>query len=452
MEVYTLDNLLRRETVVDRFESIIWTERFSAYGDFELVLNSTLENRRLFVTGTRLALNESYRVMTVETIEDKTDSEGRNMLTLKGRSLEMIMEDRVAKKHLNDLGVEAKWGITGTVYAITMAIFRTMCTTYGTEYLDPADPIPFYVQGTIFPADTNPMPSEAITVWIEPDTVYKVIKDLCDIYDLGFRLYRNFDTSQLRFDIYAGSNRTTTQTTFPAVVFSPDLDNLQNTSELTTMEMYKNVAYVFTEQGFAVVYPEEVDPTTAGFERRVLLVKPTDITVVVPDTVEETAAKAKQTTASNLESNITPTSTAGEKLAATNARSAANVAQAAADLSMAAAERIAVEPQLRRRGLEELAKCRRYSAFDGEINQNSDYKYGLNYNLGDMVEMRNVDGVTNKMQVTEQIFVSDKEGDRSYPTLAINQFIEPGSWIAWKYNQFWVDLENNPEETWAVQE
>jgi hypothetical protein len=100
-----------------------------------------------------------------------------------------------------------------------------------------------------------------------------------------------------------------------------------------------------------------------------------------------------------------------------------------------------------RRGLDELSKNRQYSAFDGELNQNSAYKYGLHYNLGDLIEMRNVDGLTNKMQVTEQIFVSDKEGERSYPTLAINQFIEPGSWLAWDYNQVWEDL--GPTEYWA---
>lgn len=399
MEVYTLDSLLRRDQVVDKFESLIWTERFSSKGDFELTLHSTVASRALFKAGTRLALNESYRVMTVDTIEDKVDVEGRALLTIKGPSLEDILEDRVAKKTLSDLTVEPKWGITGTPGAITEAVFRTMCTIYGTEYLDLADVIPFYVQGTIFPADTIPLPSDPITVWLEPDTVYNVIKDICDLYDLGFRLVRNFDTSQLYFNIYAGSDRTTSQTGLAPVVFAPNLDNLQNTTELTSTATYKNVAYVFSPVGFEIVFPQGVDPAVEGFERHVLLVKADDIDA------ELTGGNAATATAMMIQ-----------------------------------------------RGNEELSKNRRLAAFDGELNQNgSNYKYDIDYRLGDLVEMRNVDGVTNKMQVTEQIFVSDVEGDRSYPTLSINQFITPGSWIAWDYNQVWFDLDLDTTETWAIQ-
>jgi hypothetical protein len=48
MEVFILDSLLRRSQVVDKFESLIWTERFSEIGDFELDLKSTLEARGQF--------------------------------------------------------------------------------------------------------------------------------------------------------------------------------------------------------------------------------------------------------------------------------------------------------------------------------------------------------------------------------------------------------------------
>ena len=65
--------------------------------------------------------------------------------------------------------------------------------------------------------------------------------------------------------------------------------------------------------------------------------------------------------------------------------------------------------------------------------------------------MRNDDGVTNQMQVTEQIFVDDKEGTRSYPTLTINTFIMPGTWSAWDFNKVWLDYDPSPE-TWADQD
>lgn len=390
MEVYILDSLWRREQVVDRFESLIWTERFKAFGDFELKLHSTLENRNRFVTGTRLAMNESHRVMTVETVEDKTDTEGRTVLTVKGRSLEKILEDRAARPSSADLTTLPKWVLTGKPVDLAKKIFHDICVT---GVISTSDIIPSVIEGRgMYAEDTIAEPSATITYEIEPNSVYAAIAQLSDLYDFGFRLVRNYDTSQLYFDVYTGSDRTSSQSTLPAVIFSPNLDNMQNTTELTTIALYKNVAMVISPVGTVIVYPDDVDPALAtGWDRNVLWVKADDIT-------DPATAVAKMT-------------------------------------------------QL---GKEELSKHRRFSAFDGELTQGSIYKYGRDYNLGDLVEMQNVDGAMNIMQVVEQIFVSDREGERSYPTLAINKFITPGSWSAWDYNQMWLDLDLSPE-TWADQ-
>jgi hypothetical protein len=381
MEVYILDSLYRRVDVIDRFESLIWTERFSAYGDFELIVHSTFQNRQRFAPGVRLVITESYRVMTVETVEDTTDSDGRQLLKLKGPSFEEVLEDRVARNVLSDLTADPKWILEGTPTEIARQIFHDICVDGD---LDPGDVIPMVSEGSeIFPDDTIGEPPDEITYEIEPMTVYTAIKQLLDLYDAGFRLVRNLDTGQLYFDVYMGIDRTTAQTSYPAVVFSPDLENLQNTTELTTIALYKNVAYVFSPVGHEIVYPLDIDPEVEGFERKVLLVMANDITDVDPGDASD---------------------------------------------------------KMIQRGIEELSKHRRFSAFDGEISQNSQYKYGTHYNLGDLVELRNSDGFTNTMQVTEQIFVSDKEGERSYPTLTINQFILPGTWLAWDFNQVWEDV------------
>jgi hypothetical protein len=382
MDVYILDELYRRTgTVIDRFESMIWTERFSSYGDFELIVHSTFDTRTRLVPGVRLAINESYRVMTIETVEDTTDADGRQLLKVKGPSLEEILEDRVAMGVLGDLTTNPKWIITDAPADIARTIFHEICID-GT--LDLGDIIPSVTEGSsIFPEDTIGEPTDEVTYEIEPQTVYTAIKNIADLYDFGFRLVRNLDTSQLYFDVYMGCDRTTQQSTLPAVVFSPELDNLQNTTQLTTTALYKNVAYVVSPVGAEVVYPLDIDPEIEGFERHVLLVVANDITDVDPGDATD---------------------------------------------------------KMIQRGLEALSRQRKFSAFDGEINQNSQYKYGTHYNLGDLVELRNTDGHTNVMQVTEQIFVSDKEGERTYPTLQINEFITPGSWLAWDYNQVWEDL------------
>ena len=96
------------------------------------------------------------------------------------------------------------------------------------------------------------------------------------------------------------------------------------------------------------------------------------------------------------------------------------------------------------RGREELAKHQRVEIFDGEITQYSQYKYGQDYGLGDIVELQDGEGNSNEMMVTEQIFVSDEQGERSYPTLQLYRYIQSGSWLGWNQTVQWASL--GPEE------
>lgn len=390
MELYILNASYQRIDVVDDFQSLVWTERFSAYGNFELVVHSNLENRTRFKEGVRLAISDSYRVMTVETIDDGTDSEGRMILKLTGRSLEEILDERLARGTFGDLTTTPKWVLTGTPSVIVQKIFHDICVT---GILDPGDIIPEIIEASIFPPDTVPLPTDSVTIELEPMTVYKAIKEISDLFHLGFRIVRNLDTGDLYFDIYTGSDRTPHQSALPAVVFSPDLDNLQNTTELTSIATYRNVAYVLTPVGSKIVYAFDVDPATVGFSRKVLIVKADDIKDTDP---------------------------------------------------------VVAEAKMVQKGTEELAKNRRFAAFDGELNQDSQYKYGRDYNLGDIVQLRNNSGIATDMQVTEQIFVSDSEGERSYPTLSINRFITPGSWLSVPNDQVWKD-RGGTTDVWSTQ-
>lgn len=381
MEIYTLDPLLRRQYVLDRFISLIWTERFSTYGDFEFHIWSTTDTRTRLTADTLLAMSDSNYVMRIESVEDDVDAQGERLLTVKGRSLEAILLDRVAKESLVDLTTSPQWTITDTPANIARKVFHDICVT---GILNAGDVIPSVVEGTFVSASTIPEPSTPVTISITPTTVYDVISNtICATWDLGMRMLRKDSTGQIYFDIYTGSDRTTAQTALTPVVFSPELDNLQNTKELTTIDQAKNVAYVFSTAGFQMVYPSGVDPAVQGLERRVLVVDASDITT---------------STTTNVPAALT------------------------------------------QRGYEALAAARTYKGFDGEISQNSQYVYGRDYNLGDLVEMRNTDGVVNNMQVTEHIFVSDGQGERSYPTLALNAFINTGSWLAWANNKHWADL------------
>lgn len=384
MEVYILDDFLRRTAVVDLYESLIWTDRYADKGDFELVVPSLNQHRRLLVPGTQLALTDSDRVMTIETADIKTDQEGRTLLTATGVSLEQMLEDRIATDGVSWMTEGGKWVVSGTPGNVCREIFKRICID---GMLNIGDIIPFIQQGVYYPAGSIPETAQTFAFEIPMGTLYKAVKDICDMYDLGFRLVRAGDTSKLHFEIYTGDDRTTQQSVRTPVIFSPDLDNLQNVSEMQTISGTKNIAYVFGKTTSLIVYGNDATSDTAGFDRRVLHVDASDIDEINP-TIRDAL--------------------------------------------------------MNQRGTEALAGHRPLSAFDGEINQYSKYKYMRDYRLGDLIEMRNSDGATNHMRVTEQIFVSDIQGDRSYPTLMFNRLITPGSWDSWG-NETW---DGGGEETW----
>lgn len=412
MEVYALDSLFRRIEVVDRFESLIWTERWSDIGEFELHLQSTRGNRLLFKTGTRLAITESKRVMTVETAESASDSEGRQMLKVKGRSLEAILDERPAIGTSSGTNPVSEWTLQDYPEWVARVMFHTIMT--GSLHADDAisqlywDP-PGHPDGpsagtpgtdNLYPPDSIPESNFEIIWRQKPKSLYAAIKEIADIYDFGFRFYRNGDTGQLFFNVYTGNNRTLQQEVLTPVVFSQDLQNLMDTTEFDTMEKTKNVAYVMWEHPDThvvyreIVYAPEFNPDDMiGLERHVIYVSGE-----VPDDDKGSASL--------------------------------------------------ISAALIRQGLDELAQHRAFRGFDGEISQYTQYKYDQDYFLGDMVVMQDSNGLRNNMRVTEQIFVSDRDGDRSYPTLSFRTFIQPGSWEDFGFRA-WEDM--GATEYWADQ-
>lgn len=373
MDLVLLDELLRPKTQIEGYISLIWTERYNEYGDFELEVTDTNPAASLLSRGALLALASSSRVMVVNTVERTLGDDDSVKIKFSGTSLEALLEDRPAARNWSN-ATGLVWTFTDKLpHNIMVELFNTVCRT---PALDPADKFPFLATGSITPAGTLAFPSDPLTITLEAGTLYSHLKTLAQRFNLGFRVVRRNNVAAqatLYFEVYVGDDRTGNQAARNAVIFAPNLENLLNTSQLTSEAGSKNIAYVFTKNGAGIVYDTGVSPTISGIERRVLLVNATDI----------------ESTGTTM------------------------------DLA------------IQRRGLAELAKYRTIHAFDGEIPQNGAYVYGVDYNLGDLVELRDETGYSSEMLVTEQIFVEDGEGERSYPTLVMSTVVNPGSWLAW---------------------
>jgi hypothetical protein len=406
MEIYILDKLLRPIDVVDEFISVIWTERFDVKGDFELVTLSTFANRKRFVEYAILSCTESDRLMIVDKVEETTDADEGNVLKIKGFDAISILEARMALGYYPLEPEEEQWtSVWQFQYPpadLMRVMFNEICRN---GRISENDIIPFLAEPeeSLYPESTIPEMTENID-WIQkPDKLYNAITDVGKIYDLGIRLYKDPNLSKLYFEVYAGSDRTTAQTTLPPVIFSPDMGNLQNTTEFSDVSQEFNVVQVFFtykdefENDRALsfeVTPDGSDPWLGGFDRKVKLLVVTQL----PEDID-----------SELE----------------------------------------IEGYLMQLGKEELQKSRPVGVFDGEANKNDGYTYGVDYFLGDLVEVRSSTGGTGYMRVVEQIFVQDQEGERSFPTLITKEFVNPGTWAAWKYDVEWSAMGS--EEYWANQ-
>lgn len=387
LEWYTLDDSLRRDAVIEDFESFIWTERYQDAGDFQVVIKSTYQTRQLLQPETFITRRGSTYVAKIDTVTDEIADDGTHNLTATGSFLEALLKDRVGMPVITDTTTVPNWVITDTPGNVIRYMFEQVCVAC---ILSGNDTIPFYHSGTLLPAGSIPEPSDIITVTAAPDTLFNTIQKIAQTYFLGFRFVKNGDEGEIYFEVYTGNDLTSDQTTLSPVIFDPNMDNLSNTSLLTSTALVKTVAYVYAQNGSAVVYSPTADPDASGAQRRVLLVN------------------------------------------------SSNTGDAGPDLDAA----------LEQEGLLALTPQREIYTFDGELPQTVPYVYGVDYNLGDLVEARDADGFGNQMLVTEQIFSSDNTGEKQYPTLVVTQTITPGSWIAFDPSIHWGD--EDPSVTWAT--
>lgn len=467
MELYTLDGQLRRTELVEAYESFIWAERYRAVGDLNIVLPSTQQNRNLLATGTLLGLSESDRVMRVETIEDKEAEDGSKKLYVTCAEFSKILYDRVAQTATPGVA-PGTWKATGMPSDIVRELFDYVCRD---GLSDPTDMFPLLTTGSLYDPGTLPEDTATYTLEREHGPLFDAMNEILGIWNLGMRIYKGQDDGTLYFDVYTGDDRTTSQTTFPAVIFSPDLDSLQSITELTTNANSKNVAHVQGKYGTVMAYQDGATYTTTGISKRVLFVKADDIDYAERTYTLNTLHEAAINKLADITTVLDDGKVALQKLidykrldpgepAIISAYRAAALtatlinstesgyitAAVAQSTGVEAAETAQYNSDLAQKGSEELAKYRSYSAFDGEITQLSPYKYRTHYFMGDLVEMRTDTGVANQMLVTEQIFASDESGEKAYPTLAIDLFVQPGTWLAWENTQVWEDAPG----TWAT--
>ena len=230
MDIWVLDKTLEANDIVDTFNSLIWTDRYDEYGDFEIYTSVTDQALSLLQMDYYLQSRSSEHVMIIEEVLIDTDPENGNSVTITGRSLESLLSRRIV------------WTQTLLDGSVQDCIKKLL----DENVISPKDvnrKIPNFVfETSAEKAVTEPK----ITAQFTGDNLYDVISEICRLTGLGFKVTLN-DKKQFVFKLYAGADRTYAQTENPYVVFSPKFENIANSNYLESKKEYKNVALVAGE-------------------------------------------------------------------------------------------------------------------------------------------------------------------------------------------------------------
>lgn len=417
--------------IIEDYESLVWTERFQDVGDFELTLPLNQNNVELLKPGRWLEIAPSMRIMVVEIQRMYRDSDGSTKLKVEGKSLENHMAKTILGMGSKTSGIKKpgryrlytqgdEYTYTSTTsnyrikhllddlteYAYGLSLATSHDMTEGMAFLNLIPSRDRYPTDTsIWKPDTIPQPPIKPSYTTPNAPLLDAVLKLCRAYGVGFRWGLDRDENQIHYNYYTGQDLFDPINPNKGVVFDVDGGNWIPEEDLYDYTDVYNVistvgrdiagvsgagSRIVYERSSWTVYPMPEDTDTRGFEVKALY---------VPLTSEEKAGEG------NFEIHET------------------------------LAEQVYNEH-----------KPVRMST--GHVPPTHKYEYDVDYSLGDLVAAETLSGSLEAFRVTEQIFISDKDGVKAYPTLTLEESLIPGVWASERYDVSWGQF---PAETWAQQ-
>lgn len=358
---------------IDTFESLIWTERYNGFGNFEfytpinqkiLKMINSIQDKMGSDNDCYVWLKESNSAMIIEGLEITTDSEKGTHLIMSGRGLESILERRI---------------IWDRVYISTAnSIQQGVKIIVGRNIIQP-NLVDRKINNFIFKESTNPhMLSNLLqNIIYQGDNLYDAVLGICDSYQMGFDVSLDLDNNFV-FSLTYGEDRSYGQEKNPYVVFSPKYENIMNSDYLESLKTLKNVAEVAGEERYKT--DDGSSSENLGYRYRITV-----------GNVSGIKRRELFVDARDIQSEID-----GTKLSDSE-----------------------YESLLIQRGYEKLSENIHTKAYTGEIESKKMYVYGKDYFLGDIVQIVNEYGMESRVRVSEIVRVQDANGYSMYPTFQV---------------------------------
>lgn len=356
--VYVLDQNFNLQGIIDEYVSIIWRPAYYDIGDFEIYLGATDK-------AISLLRENRYVVRSSDISVENNVVTYKKVMIIKNLQLITDVENgdfycvtgRELKFITHQRIVWKQTNLTGTAENA----IRKLVNENAIQTTDPNRVIPNLMLGS------SAGLTDAINKQVTGEHLDKVITEICSTYNYGWEIF--ISNNKLVLIVYQGVDRSYGQTERPYVVFSDDFENLYNTDYQLSTEEYANTALIGGEgEGLKRIYTT-VNNHNSGLQRY------------------ETFTDARDVSQNKDSEEPIDTQTYLKLLA--------------------------------ERGREDLASLSHTEGFSGEVLSNVAFKYGEDFDMGDIVSVINKYGIQKNVRVLSAIESEDEAGVKLLPQFNI---------------------------------
>lgn len=360
MVYYILNRDFDMVEMIELYSSMIWTNRFWDVGDFELYLPATPKTVTLFTEAIQngwyiVGEQDTKHAMIAQKLELETSRVDGNYISVKGYDLKYILNRRIVWDYKN-IGGEIEKELIRLVTA---------------NAINPTNPDRILPRLEI--SDDRSGVDKIVGAGLFGENLAVAIKNLCKVYGCGWDIELDLANKQMLFKVLNSEDKS------DYILFSNEMDNLLTSKYIVDRTDPKNIAYINSKM------------TRYNEEKREY--EPFDFSQIVTLSTTEGVPKNYDRYELYVENN----------------NSYDNEQYSISQYGQI----------MREDAKKELRNAYVRDEISGEVVSNITYQFGIDYNIGDIVSVRNEYGNEFKARVTEVIISRAKNKDTMIPSFAI---------------------------------
>ena len=243
-DVLVYDDNWELQTVVDNYESLVWTDKAKESGDFELYMYYDPYLWKMIKLGMFLRIADSEHTMMVDKRELKDTFEDTPRMIFTGNSMEHILSRRVVCKQID---------VTAPPGDIVNKLLDENCIDgpYLQQFApDPTNPekkyrgiTGLYREGSNWRQEFGDRP---ISQQYLGQNIYEAVLELLKAYSspMCYVFIHHTDDNKWRWRLGMGIDHSWNQGTNEWVTFSSDFNNLKSSEFVQDNEKYANAFYI----------------------------------------------------------------------------------------------------------------------------------------------------------------------------------------------------------------